>query len=634
MNKKFLFGAALVGILGFGSCVDNNESPSVTNIREAKAEQLKALAAVENANAQAALITANAEAKAKEAQAALAEAQAAYQQALADYQAAQTEEAKARAEEAMARAEVEKQRAANELQTLAGQLEIDLLNQKKDLLIAQKEYEEALKNSEEDKAAELQELLNQYNNYSMTLLSAREMLATDKINLAQLKAGLIDAAEANQKTIAQNNKEIANKKEQIPGWQAYIDTYKKYSNTSEAKAAYEEADRALIDLGKANNAANNAYAKADDAYRNAQNTMNNSAYVKAADYFIGIFVDQNNWETYNVINNIIIRQNWDYTNGKPAVGYQNYCAFVYDENWNVTYIPLFTDKQEDYKAINVVVDETNGPTRFGYSQVESNYGLIDGGFDAYFKAVEASIKTNQEKALADAQAAYKTASDKVTVATTDLETKTKAYNDAKAIVDKAGDEATAAQIQAMNDAESAKNNAEYELEYAKNDQNNALTAQNYADNDLTNVKEQLAKNKAVYEILVANADQNAANVKAYNDASLTRVNANIDSSKAYVALSKKQNEVNALWQIMNDSQHADSMIDMYQSYIDNANERIAYLEKENKELENIDPTQEQAVKNLEARIADAEYQVKSLEKQVEIAKGKLDAAMEEETPAE
>lgn len=634
MNKKFLFGAALVGILGFGSCVDNNESPSVTNIREAKAEQLKALAAVENANAQAALIAANAEAKAKEAQAALAEAQAAYQQALADYKAAETEEAKARAEEAMARAEVEKQRAANELQKLAGELEIALLNQKTELIYAQKQYENAIKNSEEDKAAELQELLNQYNQYSQNLLNARQFLAYDKIQLAQLKAGLIDAAESNQKTIAQNNKEIANLQAEIPGWQAYIDTYKKYSNTAEAKAAYEEADRELIDLEKAYNVASNNYYQSDDAYWAAQRTMNNSAYVIAAYYFMGIGVEQNKYDTYNVINNIRIEINYNTQNDKPTIGYGDYCAFVYDENWNVTFIPLFTNYNSEYKTNNVVVDETQGPTIFGYDQVESNYNLVEGGFDAYFKAVEASIKANQEKNLADAQEAYKTASDNVTAATTDLTNKTKAYNDAKAIVDKAGDDATAAQIQAMYDAENAKNIAESALSDAKAAQDNALTNQNRADNDLTNVKERLAENKAQYEILAANVEQNNTNVKSFNEASLDRVNSNIEQSKASVAYSKKNNECNALLQIMNNSVNVDNTIASYQANIDNANDRIAYLEKENKKLENVDPTQEQAVTNLEARIADQEYQIETLEKQVEIAKGNLDAAMEEETPAE
>lgn len=85
MKRKQLFMPLVVcGVLatGFSSCVDDNESPSVTNIRDAKAAQLTALAALANAEAEAALITANAEA-------ALMAAQTAFQEN-------QTEEAKAK----------------------------------------------------------------------------------------------------------------------------------------------------------------------------------------------------------------------------------------------------------------------------------------------------------------------------------------------------------------------------------------------------------------------------------------------------------------------------------------------------------------------------------------------------------
>lgn len=70
MRKKFIGVYALMAVLALGttvtSCVDDNESASVTAIRDAKAEQLKALAAASNANAEyykamAAVQNANAE---------------------------------------------------------------------------------------------------------------------------------------------------------------------------------------------------------------------------------------------------------------------------------------------------------------------------------------------------------------------------------------------------------------------------------------------------------------------------------------------------------------------------------------------------------------------------------------------
>lgn len=76
MKKKFMMAAVLLGALTLGSCVDDNESASVTAIREAKAAQLSALANYQQAQADAEVILANAEAKVKE-------ADAAYQAALA-----------------------------------------------------------------------------------------------------------------------------------------------------------------------------------------------------------------------------------------------------------------------------------------------------------------------------------------------------------------------------------------------------------------------------------------------------------------------------------------------------------------------------------------------------------------------
>ena len=48
MKKKLMMVAVLLGALSLGACVDNNESASVEAVRNAKAEQLKGLAALAN----------------------------------------------------------------------------------------------------------------------------------------------------------------------------------------------------------------------------------------------------------------------------------------------------------------------------------------------------------------------------------------------------------------------------------------------------------------------------------------------------------------------------------------------------------------------------------------------------------
>lgn len=75
MRKKFIGVYALMAVLALGttvtSCVDDNESASVTAIRDAKAKQLEAYANYYNAQADAEKITAEAEAAFKNAQAEL-----------------------------------------------------------------------------------------------------------------------------------------------------------------------------------------------------------------------------------------------------------------------------------------------------------------------------------------------------------------------------------------------------------------------------------------------------------------------------------------------------------------------------------------------------------------------------------
>ena len=124
MRKKFIAVYALMAVLALGSttltsCVDDNESASVTAIRNAKAEQLKALAALSNAQAEAAKIQ--------------AEAEAALRNAQAEWQKEQTEEAK--------------QKFAVQIEVIKAQAERDISLAKKDAL----QYEKEIWESADDK---------------------------------------------------------------------------------------------------------------------------------------------------------------------------------------------------------------------------------------------------------------------------------------------------------------------------------------------------------------------------------------------------------------------------------------------------------------------------------------------------
>ena len=175
--------AVLLGALSLGACVDDNESASVTDIRGAKAEQLRSLATLNEAKAEAELIRANAEA-------ALQQAQAAYEQAKADSMNIYND--KAEQEYAMELAEAQ-------------------LEHQKELLRLQQELAEAQENA----------LANDYANELNTLLELQGKLIDARYQYALREAGL-----------GQSDANVA----------AQIIEYREYIAAAEAKLAVLNSD--------------------------------------------------------------------------------------------------------------------------------------------------------------------------------------------------------------------------------------------------------------------------------------------------------------------------------------------------------------------------------------------------------
>ena len=185
MRKKFFAMYALVGALVaspvFTSCVDDSESASVTAIRNAKAEQLKAAAELSKAQAEAEIIEANAEA-------ALKAAQAAHEQALANA----TEAEQARLD----------QEFAIKLDSLKAAAELGMLK-------VQQMIETEKNNITDGKITRFGTLVTNYTNALSALNILKGNLITSKNSLAALEAGVISAETVNKNTIAAKEKEIA-----------------------------------------------------------------------------------------------------------------------------------------------------------------------------------------------------------------------------------------------------------------------------------------------------------------------------------------------------------------------------------------------------------------------------------------
>ena len=199
MKKKFIAVYALIGVLALGSttltsCVDDNESASVTAVRDAKAAQLNALAALSNAQAASEELRAQAEADLKA-------AEAAYRQALADQEAS--------------KADFLAQQYADSLEVIKARYEASIQQAKADAAEAQGDLWEELDNN-------YFELYNDYRWALSNVQSLNEDLFEKQYELANAEVSHEAAVAAVEKDIYEKNLKIATKTAQIERLQTQV----------------------------------------------------------------------------------------------------------------------------------------------------------------------------------------------------------------------------------------------------------------------------------------------------------------------------------------------------------------------------------------------------------------------------
>lgn len=216
MRKKFIGVYALMAVLALGttvtSCVDDNESASVTAIRDAKAKQLESLANLNNEKATAVKIKA-------EAQAAIDNAKAAYEKALAEMKENEAAIAKARLE--------------IDIEAAKAQAEANLATQKAALESAKGKLIAAL----DDLAAAQQTTANTIIGAMNTLLNDINKLNADIVEYTFLKTNA--EFELGNNEIAKVEEENENNAE-IAYQEALIKEYEKYDQAG-LEAAKEAA---------------------------------------------------------------------------------------------------------------------------------------------------------------------------------------------------------------------------------------------------------------------------------------------------------------------------------------------------------------------------------------------------------
>ena len=241
--------AALLGALTFGACVDTEESSSVKAIRDAKAEQLKSIATLNNAKAQAEATIAAAEAQLAAAQAQLLAAEAAALNA-------ETEAVKIANQIAAAQAEAE-------IAAIEAKLEIDLLTYQQQLLEAKLAFNEAMQQLTADEKTNLEGLYTAYNTALENLALTQFAIAEANADIAEIEAEIakLDADKAWEDVVKAANKSVTDAQKAVNDTEAKLAAKKAAYADIEAMGGinYDVLAAQIKDADKAKTAALKAY---------------------------------------------------------------------------------------------------------------------------------------------------------------------------------------------------------------------------------------------------------------------------------------------------------------------------------------------------------------------------------------
>ena len=359
MKKKLLFAAVVIGALSLGSCVDDNESASVEAVRNAKAEQLKSIAAMNNAQAEATRLLAAAESALKAAQAEAEKTQTELEKVLIDIKKVELEKAQlelklqqdkysqelqvalkqlenqlSNLENEKARLELQKTAIAKQLEIQEAQLASQLLYAQTEVLNAQQQLLNRQNQMEAAEKAKLQQLVTTYSNAIATLNSSKQYLFTLQSNLTRAENNLAnykelrtDLLEFNQKKIAENEAQIA--------------SYKKYSNYlsnyDELVAEYNAKSLSYNEAIDKLNALRNTYNQlSSSTSAPSKNAVNQSAFILAYNdfrYRVGLYS-----APYSNVGTTIEKTVGDYTISYTIAKYE---PIVLNREKLSTYIPQY-----------------------------------------------------------------------------------------------------------------------------------------------------------------------------------------------------------------------------------------------------------------------------------------------------
>lgn len=671
MKKKLMMVAALIGIISFSACVDNNESQSVTDLRDAKAEQYQARAEMNNAEAQAIQIMATADAALLNAKANAAKANAAKAKAEAetilkkaelvelqkeaatlknDSAVIENQKAQAALEETLSNLETTKKQAEADLANVAAQLEADrlsweaaLLEAEKNLLDAQQQLQDEL-DDDPTAAEELQTLVNAYSTAVSYLITAQQDLASAKKSLVELEEELIAYPEYKAEQIASMNNSIKQ-------FETRIAKYKEYSNYTEEDLApmklkltelNAQKDKLGDDIQVANNTQSKEWNKAyndkwnpESAYYLAKEEVENSMMYQLLDDKKLTIVDAkeneheyHTWNSFLVygnnysLNSIVNTYSFRFDNDNNPYGGDYINNYITTKNVELKHEKYGTYSFYDVDSLSLEVCELPVDIR----QVELNAeGMI--------KEIETAIKTASEE-----QAAWKAQYDgKATKAYDEWLNEITDWTPTRNAVDSTKYEYDLWQ-KALTDDEIEQTVKDSLENTYRNALNIELALKNRIesyDTDLVDATNFLAAVNA-YVSVFQNWEKNAADLQALVDAFnaeseklwAATIEAWTTSTKLSWEQSELSNEISALNAFINGGS-GQTGAEYLQTEIANYEERIENLKKDIEELDNIE-SREQAIEWAKVRVAAKEAVVAARQIAVDEAKAAMDKAMPQE----
>lgn len=268
MQHKNYFVALLCGALCLTGCLKNEESASVAQVREGKANELNANAEFLKAQAAATTTLAGAEAILKQAQAELEKANAALVQAQAEtekvraellkvqvqLQSVKVEEERVELQKkeaelegilaelaaTQAKAEAEKQQWINELESLIAQAAVDQVKAQQEIIKAQAEMDAYLNTLASDQAESAKDAAAKYFAALDEVVTLQNQKLANQAWIELIDAGAVNSIEVANNQIAEKQAEIAEKEADI----AYLKEYQSME-PEEAAAKLDEAYKAL-----------------------------------------------------------------------------------------------------------------------------------------------------------------------------------------------------------------------------------------------------------------------------------------------------------------------------------------------------------------------------------------------------